>query len=125
MIEDGRLVAQSPTALGKGDVYLAGGTMEIASAPLTVTGTLTLRNDATLDITPAKSMKAPSLAVSKTLFIDGGKLVVKPDGQWKAGQTVKLITAARIAGKFGAIEVEGHKVKPVYGKKTISLRIEE
>ncbi|WP_429930173.1 phosphatase PAP2 family protein [Agrobacterium vitis] len=125
VIEDGRLVAQSSTALGKGDVYLAGGTVDIASAPLTVTGTLTLRNDATLDITSSKSTKAPSLVVSKTLFIDGGKLVVKPEGQWKAGQTIKLITAARIAGKFGAIEVEGHKVKPVYGKKTISLRIEE
>ncbi|MUO27526.1 phosphatase PAP2 family protein [Agrobacterium vitis] len=124
VIEDGRLVAQSPTAFGKGDVYLAGGTMDIASAPLTVTGTLTLRKDATLEITSTKATKAPSLAVSKTLFIDGGKLVVKPNGQWKAGQTIKLITATRIAGKFGAIEVDGHKVKAVYGKKTISLRIE-
>ncbi|BCH66035.1 phospholipid phosphatase [Agrobacterium vitis] len=124
VIEDGRLVAQSLTAFGKGDVYLAGGTMDIASAPLTVTGTLTLRKDATLEMTSTKATKAPSLAVSKTLFIDGGKLVVKPDGQWKAGQTIKLITATRIAGKFGAIEVDGHKVKPVYGKKTISLRIE-
>ncbi|BCH54337.1 phospholipid phosphatase [Agrobacterium vitis] len=125
VIEDGRLVAQSPTALGKGDVYLAGGTMDIASAHLTVTGTLTLRKDATLEIASTKSTKAPSLSVNKTLFIDGGKLVVKPHAQWKAGQTIKLITAARIVGTFGAVEVEGHKVKPVYGKKTISLRIEE
>lgn len=126
VLEAGTLVAQSATALGKGDVYLTGGTLAIDAEQLKVGGTMTLGKEATMSIAAQASSKVPKLAVSSTLFIDGAKLAIHPKdaADWKPGQTVKLVSAKKIEGKFATVEAGNLKITPIYGKTGISLRIE-
>jgi len=126
VIEGGTLVAKSATALGKGDVYLTNGTLTIDAQQLKVGDTMTLGKDATLSVATKTSSNVPSLAVANALFIDGAKLAINPKdaAEWKSGQTVKLLSAKKIEGKFGTIDAGGLKIAPIYGKTGISLRVD-
>jgi autotransporter-associated beta strand protein len=125
-VEDGALVAASDSALGNGDVYMSGGNVTIDTKTLRVRGNMTVRKQASLEI-KLKDQNSARLQINKGLSIDGGKLIVATDTAQplKAGQILKLVNASSIQGKFDSVELSGHKIKAIYGKNDISLRIEK
>lgn len=126
VLTGGTLQAASATALGKGPVHLAGGTLVIeAAAGLKVTGSYTQLPGATLDLAVAGT-DAPRFTVSGTATLGGGTLTVRfPAGQTPAaGTTIPLLSATRLEGRFTAVTVEGRKATPIYSSAGVSLRID-
>ncbi|MBB4953377.1 autotransporter-associated beta strand protein [Agrobacterium vitis] len=125
-IEDGALIAESDSAFGKGDVYLAGGRAVISTRTLKVSGNMTVRKQAAVEIN-LQDQNSARLQINKNLSIEGGKLVIATDKAQalKAGETLKLVNASKIQGKFDSVELKGHKVKAIYGTNNISVRIEK
>ncbi|HBF29516.1 phosphatase PAP2 family protein [Rhizobium sp.] len=125
LIEGGTLIASSYTALGKGDVYVAAGKIVTNARSLRINGSMTMRKQAALEIKVQDNSNA-KLQINKNLSIEGGKLVISADKDqsFQAGQTVKLINASKIRGKFDSVELEGHKIKAIYTQNNVSIRIE-
>lgn len=126
MVEDGALVAASDTAFGNGDVYLAGGKAVIDTRTLKVRGNMTVRKQADLEI-KLQDKNISRLQINRNLSIEGGKLVLTADAsqKFKAGDTLKLVNASNVQGKFDSVSLAGHKVKAVYNKNDIFVRIEK
>ncbi|HEV6967170.1 phosphatase PAP2 family protein [Roseateles sp.] len=122
----GTLQANSANALGKGDVYLGGGSLACKSpTALTISGGYTQRDGSTLALTLG-SGTAGQLNVSGTVTLDGGSLVISFPSGYKpaAGDMLTVISAAGLHGSFKSITVDGYRVTPVYGAKGLQLRID-
>jgi autotransporter-associated beta strand protein len=122
----GTLQASSATALGKGDVYLGGGSLACqASAALMITGGYTQRADTTLALTLG-SGTAGRLNVSGTVTLDGGTLTINFPAGYKpaVGDTLNVISAGSLHGNFKTITVDGYKVTPTYNAKGLLLHID-
>jgi autotransporter-associated beta strand protein len=126
----GVLQGDSATAFGSGDVYVSGGTL-IANAPvaLKLAGKYTQLSGATtleLDIGSGANGGQGSMTVAGTATIAGGTLRVKFASGYKpkAGDSLTVLTAGSLKGKFSAITVDGFaNVTPVYSATTLSLTI--
>lgn len=110
-VEAGTLSAEAASALGKGDVYLAGGTLvSKAGAPLAITGRFSQRSAAALQVQIGAN-GAGSLAATGDVAIESGAtLTVKfaPGYTPKAGDTIELVsTSGRLTGRYGTVTVEG------------------
>ena len=125
-VDAGVLQAASATALGKGDVYVAGGTLASdATSALAIAGGFTELAAGTLEL-DIGSGGAGRLAVAGTVTISGGTLnVVFPAGYTPSvGDTLDLISAAKFQGTFTTITVAGFKVTPTYTSTGLLLHID-
>jgi autotransporter-associated beta strand protein len=122
----GVLQAASVTALGKGDVYLGGGTLVCqAATALTVSGAFTQLADTTLALDIGGG-GAGRLSVGGTVTLAGGTLSVsfKPGFAPAVGDTLSVIGAGALHGSFKTIAVEGFKVTPTYTATGLLLHID-
>jgi autotransporter-associated beta strand protein len=125
-VDAGVLQAAAASALGKGDVYLAGGTLVSgATAPVTVAGAFTELADGTLELHIGGS-GAGRLTVAGTMTLAGGTLTVTfaPGQSPSVGDTLNVISAGSIKGRFASISVNGFKVTPTYTSTDLSLHID-
>jgi len=125
-VDAGVLQAAAASALGKGDVYLAGGTLVSgAAAPVSVAGAFTELADGTLELHIGGS-GAGRLAIAGTMTLAGGTLTVTfaPGQSPSVGDTLNVISAGSIKGRFAAINVTGFKVTPTYTSTGLSLHID-
>ena len=125
-IDAGVLQAASAQALGKGDVYLAGGTLvSSAAAPVAVAGAFTELADTTLELDVGAG-GAGRLTVAGTMTLAGGTLnVVFASGHAPSvGDTLELIAAGAVKGRFAAIAAAGFKVTPTYTSTGVLLHID-
>lgn len=128
-IDAGTLSAESATALGKGDVYLSGGTLATkASAPVAVAGRFSQRAAATLQIQIGASGAGKLVATGNVAIEAGATLAVKFASGYtpKAGDTLELIgTAAQLAGRYGKVTVDGFsKITTIYDANKLSVRLD-
>jgi autotransporter-associated beta strand protein len=123
----GALQGDSATAFGSGDVYVSGGTL-IANAPaaLKLAGKYTqLSGSTTLKLDIGGGAQG-SMTVAGAATIAGGTLRVKFANGYKpkAGDSLTVLTAGSLKGKFTTITVDGFaNVTPVYSTTTLSLTI--
>jgi len=126
-IDAGVLQAASTNALGKGDVYLAGGTLvAAASAPAAIASSFTELANGTLELDIGGGGGAGRLSVAGTVTLAGGTLdvVFAPGQAPSVGDTLEVIGAAALKGRFTTINVTGFKVTPVYTSTGLSLHID-
>jgi autotransporter-associated beta strand protein len=124
-LEAGRLEGNSASAFGKGDVYVSGGTL-VSNAP----GALALAAGYTQLPTGGRELKLGSgpqgrLAVAGTMTLAGGSLTISFQNGYKpaAGDTLSVISAASLKGKFDTITVPGFKVEAVYTDTGLQLKL--
>jgi len=125
-IDGGVLQAASTNALGTGDVYLAGGTLvSDAAAPLTISGGFTALPAGTLELDIGGS-GAGRLTVAGTMTLAGGTLHVAfvPGHVPSVGDTLDVIGAGKVQGRFTTISVTGFKVTPTYTATGLLLHID-
>lgn len=128
-VDAGTLSAESASALGKGDVYLAGGTLASkAAAPLGIAGRFSQRSAAGLQM-QVGSNGAGKLTVTGDVAIESGAtLTVKFAAGFtpKAGDTIELIsTTGQLAGRYGTFTVDGFsKITPSYANNKLSVRLD-
>ena len=126
VIEAGSLLADSATALGKGDVYLKAGTLK-CSAPgaVAVVGGYTQLNGVLQLV-----MSAPGkggMSVGGTATLAGGSLNVSFAGGYKpvVGDTLTVLTAGRLNGNFASVSVAGFsKVTLTHTDTSVQIRID-
>ena len=125
-IEAGALEAQSNAAFGKGDVYVAAGGTLVSSAAtgLTLGGKYTQLKGAMLELQLASAQQG-RVTVTGAATIGGGTLRVKFQNGYKpaVGETLTVIGAASLKGKFEAIVVDGYTVTPTYTETGLQLRL--
>jgi autotransporter-associated beta strand protein len=125
-IDAGVLEAASAKALGTGDVYLAGGTLvSDAATAVTIAGDFTEQAGTTLELDIGGS-GAGRLSVAGNMIIVGGTLdvVFAAGATPSVGDTIDLIGATRLQGKFTTITVAGFKVTPTYTSTGVLLHID-
>jgi autotransporter-associated beta strand protein len=123
----GALQGDSATAFGSGDVYVSGGTL-IANAPaaLKLAGKYTQLSGPTTQELDIGGGAQGSMTVAGAATIAGGTLRVKFANGYKpkAGDSLTVLTAGSLKGKFTTITVDGFaNVTPVYSTTTLSLTI--
>jgi autotransporter-associated beta strand protein len=125
-VDGGTLEAISSTAFGSGDVYVAGGATVIsnAPAPLVVGGKFTQLAGATLELRLGAAQQG-RMTVTGALTIGGGTLRISfQDGVKPAvGDTLSVVNAASLKGKFDTITVDGFTVTPTYTATGLQLRL--
>ena len=100
LVNAGTLVAASPTALGTGDVYVAGGTLVVDNAALAIGGALSLTKDAVLALDGAAS-----LTVAGDVAVDGATLAITTETAQPGPLTV--LSGAKLTGSFASVTVNG------------------
>ena len=126
VVAEGTLAGASASAFGKGDVYVSGGTVQIAApATLNVSGKYTQLANGNLELALGSGSRG-RLAVSGALTIIGGNLhVTLANGyQPSVGDTLNVITAGSISGKFTSISVDGFKATAIYSGSSVQVRID-
>lgn len=123
----GLLGADSATALGAGDVFVKGGTLEstVAASPLALAGRYT-QTAGTLSVV-AGANGAGLLKVGGNAVIAGGDLAVRFASGYtpKVGDTLTVIQAAGRQGRFGNVSVQGFgKVSVSYTANAVLVRID-
>jgi autotransporter-associated beta strand protein len=125
-VDAGSLEALSTTAFGTGDVYVAGGGTVISNAPATlvVGGKYTQLTGATLELRLGAA-QGGRMSVTGAATIGGGTLRIKfQDGVKPAvGDTLTVVSAASLKGKFETITVDGFTVTPTYTDTGLQLRL--
>jgi autotransporter-associated beta strand protein len=125
-VEGGTLEALSARAFGNGDVYVAGGGTVASNAPaaLVVGGNYTQLAGATLELRLGAGQQG-RVNVSGTATIAGGTLRIKfLDGYKPAvGDTLTVIAATSLKGKFETIAVDGFTATPTYTETGLQLRL--
>ncbi|WP_177200979.1 phosphatase PAP2 family protein [Roseateles sp. YR242] len=130
VLKAGTLAADSAAALGKGDVYVSGGTL-VSNAPaaaVAVGGRYSQRAGSTLQVVMGAS-GAGRLAVTGAVNVeDGATLNVKFAAGYtaKAGDSVHVLTSATsLAGKFSTVTVDGFtKISTSYSGTVLTIKIE-
>jgi autotransporter-associated beta strand protein len=121
----GTLEGDSASAFGRGDLYLADGTV-IVDAPtrLAVGGDYT-QLAGTLELVLGANGQG-HLAVTGTATLAGGTLhVAFADGFTPTvGSVVNVVTAGYLQGKFTALTVDGHTATVSYTSTGVQLRID-
>ena len=125
-IQAGVLEADSATALGRGAVYVSGGTL-VSNAPsaLDIDGDYTQLAGTTLELNIGKD-GAGRLDVRGDITLVGGTLHVKfaPGHQPAAGSVIRVINGHdELRGRFESITVDGFEATPFYFRGGLLLRI--
>lgn len=125
VLSAGTLGADSTTALGTGDVFVKGGTLECtAPGALTIGGAYS-QSAGTLSLV-MKSASQGVLTVQGNAVIKGGDLKVSFSGYTPAvGTTLTVLMAGARSGQFGSVSVTGFsKVTPLYQGNTVQIRLD-
>lgn len=124
-LEGGTLEAISTAAFGAGDVYASAGTI-VSNAPasLAVTGKYTQLAGATLELRLGAAQQG-RMTVGGAMTIAGGTLRIKFQDGYKpaVGDTLLVLGAASLKGKFDSITVDGYTVTPTYTETGLQLRL--
>jgi autotransporter-associated beta strand protein len=124
-LEAGTLEGDSVSAFGASDVYVSGGTLA-SNAPgaLTIQGKYTQLANSTLELNLGTGQQG-TLAVAGNMTIAGGTLHIKFQGGYKpaVGDTISIIAATSLKGKFDTISVDGFSATPLYSNTGLQLRI--
>ncbi|PLK47101.1 phosphatase PAP2 family protein [Uliginosibacterium sp. TH139] len=125
VITAGTLAADSASAFGKGDVFMKGGKLECAApAALAITGAYT-QTAGELALVMSGAAKGV-LNISGTATLAGGSLVVSFSGYTpKAGDTLSVISAGKLAGTFSSVTVAGFsKITTTYTATGVQIRLD-
>jgi autotransporter-associated beta strand protein len=127
-VDEGVLEARSGTALGRGDVYVAGGTLEVATTDdaLHVAGKLTVRPAGTVRLIVDRTL-AGRVLVTNAVTLDGGALSIgfTPDHRPAPGDLLNLVSADAVQGTFATVTVDGFpRVTPIYSAAGVQVRID-
>ncbi|MDQ7990962.1 MAG: phosphatase PAP2 family protein [Candidatus Dactylopiibacterium sp.] len=125
LLGGGTLAADSATALGRGDVFVKGGTLESAVAGTLAVGGAYTQTAGTLSLV-MRGVDQGSLAIDGRAVIAGGKLVVSFAGYTpRAGDSLTVLQSAGRSGRFSEVSVAGFgKVTPIYTERGMQLRLE-
>ncbi|MCS4509664.1 acid phosphatase [Xylophilus ampelinus] len=107
-LQGGTLVAGSASALGKGDVYLSGGSLQTSpNAVLTLGGQFTQRAGGTLNLVLG-SAGGGTISGTGTATLDGTLRISFAAGfQPTAGQSITVLGTGLRSGTFSAVQVGG------------------
>ena len=123
-VEGGTLEALSMTALGTGDVYVAGGATVVndTAGTLALAKQYTQLTGATLEMRLG-AVTHGHLSAAGAITIGGGTLRIVFQNGYKpaAGTTLTVITAGSLKGKFETISIDGFKVTPTYTETGLKL----
>lgn len=125
IISAGTLAADSTTALGTGDVYVSGGTLEsAASGTVTIGGAFSLASsDSTLNVVMSGKSNG-ILSVTGNAVINGGKLNISFSGYTPSvGDTITVISAAAESGTFSSVTVSGFTATTTYDGSTVKVTL--
>ncbi len=126
-VQAGVLEAEAATALGRGDVYLSGGTLvNRAASTLEIRGDYTQLANTTLELDVAEG-SAGRLNVRGDITLAGGTLhvIFAPGCHFSAGRLIEVISGRdELRGRFKSITVDGHRATPFYGRDGLLLRID-
>jgi autotransporter-associated beta strand protein len=125
-ITGGALEADSVQGFGKGDVYVAGGTV-ISNAPgrVSISGAYTqLASGTTLQLNMGRGAQG-RLAVTGPTTILGGTLHVTFAAGFtpQAGATLDLIDCSGLQGKFTTVKVDGFQATPIYSSSGVQVHL--
>lgn len=125
ILSAGTLAADSTSAFGTGDVYVKAGTLlSAASGQLAVGGKYT-QLGGTLEV-DMNSATQGTLKITGAATISGGTLYVTFPGTYSpaAGDTITVLTAGSLAGKFTSVSVKGFSsVTPTYTSTGLTLTL--
>lgn len=125
VVEAGTLVGLSSSAFGKGDVFVGGGGVRVGAAEsLLIGGKYTQLAGTGLELVIGAGNRG-RLQVADRVTLMGGQLQLSlaPGYTPKAGDTLTLISAARLAGTFESIRLNGYTVTPIYTGTSVQVRI--
>ncbi|MFZ6760732.1 phosphatase PAP2 family protein [Undibacterium sp. Ji50W] len=123
-LDAGALEANSATAFGTGDVYNSAGTLVCNSTSnVNITSKYTQLTTGTLELNLRSAQS--QLVVGSTVTIAGGTLRIKFQNGYKpaVGDTLTVITAGSLKGKFTTITVDGFTATPTYTDTGLQLRL--
>jgi autotransporter-associated beta strand protein len=126
----GTLIAGSPDALGRGDVYVLGGTLRLAAVRdcrTRLAADYSQSKAAVLEVT-LRHDGAPALMVARAVKLESGsELVINLDAEDSPGRGVRVpvIWARSLRGRFASITVQGgqYRAVPVYSAGGLSVRL--
>jgi autotransporter-associated beta strand protein len=125
-INGGTLQADSTTALGTGDIYQTGGVFACAATQGMVVdgGNYVEQAGGTLQVS-LSSEATGSLAVTKTAQIAGALNVVFANGYQPAvGDTLLVLSAHALSGKFSQVTVQGFKATASYSGQGVTIHLD-
>ncbi|KKX30320.1 phosphatase PAP2 family protein [Rhizobium sp. LC145] len=124
-VEEGALVAGSPSAVGTGSLSVGNGNLVVAASDaLLIDGDFSQEDKGSLAVTLGEGT-AGHLIVKGSAKLAGRLVVNLPeDYAPKAGEKIELIKASSVSGTFGAVEIEGHKASVEYGPSGVTLTID-
>ena len=124
-VAGGTLRVDSASALGAGAVYVGGGTLEVAADEAAqVKSTYTQTAAGALQVN-VDADGAGQLSVASDAALAGALTVDFRDGYTpQAGDTLTVISAARVHGTFDSVSVAGFKATPVYGSDSVQVRLD-
>ena len=125
VISAGTLAADSTSALGKGDVFMKGGVLECAAPGALAIGGAYTQTDGNLKLVMSATNKG-TLKVAGTATLTGGGLSVSFAGYSpKVGDTLHVVTASKLVGKFSSVSVAGFgKITTTYTPTGLKIRLD-
>ncbi|KQU66111.1 MULTISPECIES: phosphatase PAP2 family protein [unclassified Rhizobacter] len=125
-VQAGALRADSALALGSGDVHVSGGSLvSNGGTALHLLGAYTQLGGGTLQLNLGAA-DAGRLVVDGTVTLDGGTLTLQFRSGFApvVGDTIRVISASKLRGRFTTITLPGHTVTPTYTDTGLSLHID-
>jgi autotransporter-associated beta strand protein len=126
ILEEGTLSANSTSALGNGDFFLVNGILDINSKDgLNIASAFT-QTAGTTQVLVSKNLNGlAQLSVKNTATITGGMLIINFATGYSpaAGDTLQILSAGSLRGKFTSITVTGHTATITYSDTGISIKI--
>ena len=125
IISAGTLAADSVSALGKGDVFMKGGTLECAAPGALAIGGAYTQTAGTLKLVMSGAAKGV-LSVTGNAVIASGSLAVSFSGYTPAvGDTLTVLSAGKRTGQFTSVSVAGFsKVTTTYTATGVQIRLD-
>jgi autotransporter-associated beta strand protein len=120
----GTLQAASASALGRGPVYIGGGTLATwADSALRLGGSYTQTAAGTWNARIGAN-GAGQVAADGTAALAGTLTISFAQGYVpKAGDTVTVMTAGRVVGRFDTVSASGFKAVPIYGSDRVQVQL--
>lgn len=125
VLSAGTLGADSSSALGVGDVFVKGGTLNVASAGELVLSSAYTQTAGTLSLTLGSGSGGRLLITGKAV-IAGGDLKIAFSGITpKVGDTFTVLRAGKRSGQFASVSVAGFsKVTTTYSGTSVEVRLD-